>query len=165
MIERDEGWVPVGGSPVGVITWFVPDGAAVAVCAAWLAVIAGRPPELRGGCSGSGWCGHFPAGSDFAVNLFADPHLPPLAGTGPGGGAPMVLDPSVPLVPGRLAHAPLLAGCALQIECGRGRLISGDWEPELAGDILLLHRGGLFLDPDEHADFCALKPLLTIVPS
>lgn len=165
MITRGEGWFPVDASPVGLVTWFAPTGEAVAVLASWLAVINGQPPELRAGCSGRGWERQLPAGMDFAVNVFAELPMPPLWGPEQGAAGSLVLDASLPLFTARLAHAPLLAGCALQIECAHGRLLPGDWEPELAGDILLLHRGGLIFDPADVRDFCALLPLRTILHS
>lgn len=165
MKNRCDGWLPIDGSPVGVVTWFTPAGPAAAVLASWLAVINGQPPELRAGCSGRGWVEQASAGMDFAVNVFCDLQIPPWLDPGQRPAGPIVLDEAPGLLPARLVHAPLLAGCALQLECARARVVPGDWEPELAGDILLLHRGGLFLDPADHPDFCALRPLRTILPS
>ena len=34
-----------------------------------------------------------------------------------------------------------LAGCDLRLECTRARLSPGEWEPEIIGDVMLLHRG------------------------
>ena len=168
MIAAGEGWLPIDVTPVGVITWYAPSGPAAAVLAAWLAVVNGIPPELRAGCSGR-LPGEeaFPAGTDFAVNVPADLQFPALRKLMHGlraGEWAARLDPRG-LVPARTVHAPLLAGCTLQLECAHGRFLNADWEPELAGDILLLHRGGVFLDPADHADLCALWPLRVILPS
>jgi flavin reductase (DIM6/NTAB) family NADH-FMN oxidoreductase RutF len=168
MITVGEGWLPIDVTPVGVVTWHTPSGPAAAVLAAWLAVVSGSPAELRAGCSGR-LLGEeeFPTGTDFAVNIPADLQFPALLELMPGlcsGERVACLDPRG-LVPARTVHAPLLAGCTLQIECAHGRLHTADWEPELAGDILLLHRGGIFLDPADHADICALWPLRAILPS
>lgn len=165
MITCDQGWLPVEGSPVGLVTWFAPTGRAVAVLASWLAVINSQPPELRAGCTGQGWDGSFPAGMDFVVNVYADLQLPRLLVAVRGATGPVVLPDGLDRIPARLVHAPLLAGCALQIECARGRILPGDWEPELAGEIRLLHRGGLILDPADYSDFCGLRPLHTILHS
>lgn len=166
MISRGVGWLPVSGSPVGLVTWYAPAGP-VAVLASWLAVVDGVPPELRAGCSG-----RIPAGSDltadgaFAVNIPAAPGSPELAAlVARAASAPVVIGTEAELVPARSVSAPLLKGCALQIECSRGRIVPGEWEPELAGDIVLLHRGGLILDPAGYPDFCALRPLRPIFPS
>ena len=168
MIASGAGWLPIDLTPVGVVTWYTPSGPAAAVLAAWLAVVNGAPSELRAGCAGR-LLGEedFPAGTDFAVNVPAALQFPALRKLLHGcraGGRAARLDPRK-FVPARMVHAPLLAGCMLQIECARGRLLSADWEPELAGDILLLHRGGVFLDPADHSDLCALWPLRVILPS
>ena len=167
MISAGEGLLPIGGVPVGLITWFGADGP-VAVLTSWLAVINGSPPELRAGCSGlSGTRASLPLDLDFAVNV---PDTGQLAGLhqmmqGAACGFPVPIGTLSGLHPARSVHAPLLTGCALQIECAQGRLASGEWEPELAGDIVLLHRGGLFIDPADHHDFCALRPLRAFFPS
>ena len=168
MIASGAGWLPIDLTPVGVVTWYTPNGPAAAALTAWLAVVNGTPPELRAGCSGR-LLGEedFPAGTDFAVNVPADPQFPALRKLLHGcraGGRATRLDPRK-FVPARTVHAPLLAGCTLQIECARGRLLPAGWEPELAGDILLLHRGGVFHNPADHIDLCALWPLRVILPS
>ena len=167
MISAGEGLLPIGGVPVGLITWFGADGP-VAVLTSWLAVVNGSPPELRAGCSGlQGTNAALPAALDFAVNVPADGELAGLCELLQGGvtATPVPIGAVPGLHPARSVHAPLLAGCALQIECAQGRLASGEWEPELAGDIVLLHRGGLFIDPADHQDFCALRPLRAFFPS
>ncbi|MCM2263863.1 MAG: hypothetical protein NDI73_01590 [Desulfuromonadales bacterium] len=167
MMSRSEGWLPINGSPVGLVTWYGPDGP-VAVLASWLAVIDGQPPELRGGCPGQvpGRNGQ-PGGFDFAVNIPANPMLPALTELIAKAAAcsPVPIDADADFSPARSVHAPLLRGCALQIECVHGRNVPGGWATEFAGEIMLLHRGGIFLDPADHADFCALRPLRTALPS
>jgi flavin reductase (DIM6/NTAB) family NADH-FMN oxidoreductase RutF len=168
MIAAGEGWLPIDVTSIGVVTWYTPSGPAAAVPVAWLAVVSGLPPELRAGCAGR-LLGEedFPTGTDFAVNIPAALQFPALRELLPGldsGVRSACLDPRG-LVPARTVHAPLLPGCTLQIECAHGRLHAADWEPELAGDILLLHRGGVFVDPADHADLCALWPLRAILPS
>lgn len=166
MITNNDGWLPVGIAPVGLVTWYAPGGP-VAVLASWLAVVNGRPPQLRAGCSGRvADRQDLVEGSAFAVNIPATP----------GGGvldeliaraasAPVAIDASTAFSPARSVSAPLLAGCALQIECAHGRIIAGEWEPEIIGDIVLLHRGGRLLDPADYPDFCALRPLHMVFPS
>lgn len=166
MISRGEGWLPVDSAPVGLVTWYTTNGP-VAILASWLAVINGSPPELRAGCTGrAAGCQTLPAGSAFAINV------PALAGGAALDGliaraaaAPVAIDIFAESFPARSVAAPLLAGCALQIECAHGRILPGEWEPEIAGDIVLLHRGGILLDPAAHPDFCALRPLRTVLPS
>lgn len=161
------GWLPIEGLPVGLVTWYTSGGAVATVLASWLAVVNGCPPVLLAGCPTSGAGGEgLPAGCDFAVNVPGETGCPCLhellqaAGDGP-----VMISDRLPLAPARSVRAPLLAGCALQIECAHGRSLPGDWEPEFAGDIVLLHRGGLFVDPADHADFCALGPLRAMLAS
>jgi hypothetical protein len=63
----------------------------------------------------------------------------------PGQGRPAPIAPGLDLQPAGSTPAPLLAG-GLLIESADGWQPGGEWEPELAGDIVLLHRGGHFLD-------------------
>lgn len=164
--SMSEGWLPIEGLPVGLITWYAPAGP-VAVLISWLAVVNGFPPELRAGCSGRlPGDEPFPEGADFAINIPGDEKIHGLRELMQEGAAgPVSIGARVKLHPARSVHAPLLTGCVLQIECAHGRLLAGEWEPELAGDILLLHRGGHFIDPADHPDFCALFPLRTFFPS
>lgn len=157
-----EGWLPIANPPVGLITWYAPTGAAVAVVTSWLGVVSGQPPELRAGC-----CGRppkrelFAPGADFAVNipLRMDASLfRALMSPGPSGCA-LTLLAGAKLARASSVHAPLLAGCVLQIECSGGRILPRDWEPELAGDIRLLHRDGHTIDAAACSDFCAVHPL------
>jgi hypothetical protein len=165
-ISRDDGWLPVGSAPVGLITWYAPGGP-VAVLASWLAVINGHPPELRAGCSGRvADRRDLPEGSAFAINIPATPGGPILDELiARAASAPVTIDAAAAFSLARSVHAPLLAGCALQLECAHGRILPGEWEPEIVGDIVLLHRGGLLLDPADYPDFCALRPLRTVFPS
>lgn len=157
-----EGWLPINNPPVGLITWYAPTGAAMALVTSWLGVVSGLPPELRAGC-----CGRpperelFAPGADFAVNIPLRMDAPLLRDLLPAGtaGCALTLLAGAQFAPARSVHAPLLAGCVLQIECSGGRILPRDWEPELAGDIRLLHRDRQILDPAAYPDFCAVHPL------
>lgn len=167
MMSLGEGWLPINGSPVGLVTWYAPDGP-VAMLASWLAVINGQPPELRGGCPGQvPGRNQLPARFDFAVNIPTTPMLPALNELIAKAAAysPVVIDDAANFSPGRSVRAPLLTGCTLQIECIHGTVAPDGWTTEFAGEIMLLHRGGIFLDPAGHTDFCALRPLRTALPS
>lgn len=166
MTLADAGWLAVESLPVGLITWFSPEGGAVAAPASWLAVVNGPPALLRAGGFGRGpGSDELPTGLDFAVNIPADLALPrQLMGKASCRG-PVLIDDIAGLAPARLVHAPLLTGCALQIECAHGLIVPGDWDLELVGEVILLHRGDFFLDPANHPDFCALRPLHAIFPS
>jgi len=166
MTLAGEGWLPIDGLPVGLATWFAPGGP-VAMFTSWLAVVNGCPPELRAGCPGrTAGDEHFPAGADFVINVPANAQIQKLRELLQEGvpGRPVPIAAGL-LQPARSVQAPLLTGCVLQIECAHGRLPGGEWEPELAGDILLLHRGGHFLKPADHPDFCALRPLCGVFRS
>lgn len=163
MRSSDEGWLPINGSPIGLVTWYAPAGP-VAMLASWLAIINDRPPELRAGC-----CGRapgrqaLPAAADFTVNIPAAPLLPALERlfARAAAGSVVAIDDAVPLAPAQVARAPLLAGCVLRIECARGRLAAAGWDAELIGEIVLLHRGDQLISPANSPDFCALQPLRT----
>lgn len=162
-----EGWLPINGSPVALVTWYAPAGPVV-LLTPWVAVVNGQPPSLRAGCGVLPAAGTLsPEGADFAVNLPAEPLAPALlallARAVPG--VPLVIGDAASVIPARSVHAPLLAGCALQIECARGRVAASGWDAELAGEIILLHRGGLLVTPAIYPDFCALQPLHTRYPS
>lgn len=166
MIARGVGWLPVDSAPVGLVTWYAPGGP-VAVLASWLAVINGHPPELRAGCSGR-VAGRqaLPEGLPFVINIPVSPEGTVYDGLiARAAAAPAMIGTPAAFSPAHAVQAPLLAGCALQIECARGRIAPGEWEPELVGDIVLLHRGGLTLAPAAHPDFCALLPLHMLLPS
>jgi hypothetical protein len=157
-----EGWLPIADPPVGLVTWYAPTGVAMALVTPWLGVLSGHPPELRAGC-----CGRPPErellapGTDFIVNIplrMDAPLLRELLPPGTSGCAQMLLA-GAQVAPARAVHAPLLAGCALQIECSGSRILPRAWEPELAGDIRWLHRDHQSIDPAAYPDFCAVHPL------
>jgi flavin reductase (DIM6/NTAB) family NADH-FMN oxidoreductase RutF len=157
------GGCPTIANPlVGLVTWYAPNGSAMALVVSWLGAIDGHPPLLKAGCSGQSLTPDlFPAGADFAVNLPAGFDLPLLGCLlqQSSGGCPLSLAAGPHVVPARRIHAPLLAACWLQLECRNGQFLSRDWEAELVGDILLLHRGDVAYDPVDHPDFSALHPL------
>ena len=166
MQSATEGWLPIANPPVGLVTWYAPDGTAMALVTSWLGVIAGQPPELRAGCCGRPpHAAQFPAGIGFAVNIPARMDLPVLRDlVRPGIAGCAVVVAGAQLAPARCARAPLLAGCVLQIECAGGRVLPRDWEPELAGEILVVHRGGHTIEPAASPDFCTLFPLRADCP-
>jgi hypothetical protein len=167
MIPAGAGWLPIDVAPVGLVTWFAPGGPAAALLTSWLAVVGGTPPQLRAGCGGCGLHeGQFPAGTDFAVNVPAERQFPKLQALirDLRAGAPLMAVELAGLIPARMVSAPLLAGCALHLECARGSLMPGDWERELAGELLLLRRGAVTHTSAAGDDFCALWPLRASLP-
>ncbi len=157
MDSPDNTWPPTAGPPVGLITWYSSSGPMVAAIPSWLAVVDGQPPELHAGCGGMQFGRDpFQDGADFVVNLPPREECSLLNGTTPE--QPFVLLGRPRLLPARSVRAPLLDGCALQIECTRGRMQPGVWEPALAGDIVLMHRGGWLFPAADFPDFCTLRP-------
>jgi len=157
-----DGWLPIDSPQVGLLTWYAPAGAAMALVTSWLGIIDDAQPELRAGCrSRTPGPELFPSGADFAVNLLVGTNPPALGDLlqQPSPGCPVLIGAGPELLPGRRVHAPLLASCPLQIECRYGRFLPRNWEAELAGDILLLQRGDLGFDPADYPDFLALHPL------
>ena len=166
MTSADAGWLAVESLPVGLITWYLPGGRAVALAAAWLAVVNGQPPELRAGSPGMvEGCELLPVAGDFAVNIPAAAASLPLHELVAAAGSPVLLAGTIGTSPARTVHAPLLNGCAVQLECAGGRVVAGGWDAELAGTVRLLRRGGLIIDPAAYPDLCALRPLHAVFPS
>ena len=170
MMRVAAGWLPIDVAPLGVVTWFAPRGPATALLASWLAVVCDPRPQLRAGCGYSGLdAGEFPDGTDFVVNVPGAPDSADYAAAHVlirrlRAGAPLSSIGAPGLLPARKVCAPRLAGCALQIECTHGCLLPGDWETALAGELVLLHRGGVSLEPAAAGDFCALWPLRVSLP-
>jgi flavin reductase (DIM6/NTAB) family NADH-FMN oxidoreductase RutF len=162
-----EGLLPIDSPPVGLVSWYAPDGRVVIAVSSWVAMVNGPPPELRAGGGGLLLEGNFPEGCDFVVALLRETQLPIFASLvrhAAGSSEPVTIASDPLLTPAALVHAPLLTGAALQIECARGHIIAGTWETELAGRVRLLHRGHQHLSPDYHPDFCALHPLRPHIP-
>ena len=55
--------------------------------------------------------------------------------------------------------APRLQACPIQVECEHGRLMTDGYEPDVVGEIALIHRPDKSLDPFMVPDLCALNPL------
>jgi len=161
-LEMQEGLLPIDSPPVGLISWYAPDGRIVVSVSSWLAVVNGSPPELRAGGGGLMLEGNFPEGADFVVTLLEEAQLPlftKLMRHAERCGAPVTISEDPLLTPAMHVHAPLLADASLHLECAAGRVVSGTWARELAGQVRLLHRREQQLSPEQHPDFSALQPL------
>lgn len=157
-----EGLLPIDSPPVGLVSWYAPDGRMVVTVSSWVAVVDGSPPELRVGGGGLLLDGNFPDGADFVVALLKETQLPLFAGLvrhAARCGEPVAVTDDPLLIPAAKVHAPLLAGAALQLECVAGRIVAGPWECALSGQVRLLHRSQQEIDPAGHGNFCALQPL------
>lgn len=161
------GWLPVDVAPLALLTWFAPGGPAVASLASWLAVIGDARPRMRAGCGSCGLrAGQFPDGADFVVNVPGDQHSAALHVliSKLRSGETLLIDQLAGTRPARKVHAPLLAGCELHLECAHGCLSPGDWDTELDGDLLLLHRAGTTIAAPVANDICTLWPFRTSPP-
>lgn len=157
-----EGLLPIDSPPVGLVSWYAPDGRVVVTVSSWLAVVNGAPPELRAGGGGLLLAGNFPEGADFVVTLLNETQLPLFAGLvrhAARCGEPVAIADDPLLTPAVRVNAPLLGGAALHLECVAGRVVAGSWDSELTGKVRLLQRGQQAISPEGHADFCALQPL------
>jgi hypothetical protein len=161
-LEIKEGLLPIDSPPVGLVSWYAPDGRVVVSVSSWLAVVNGAPPELRAGGGGLLLKGNFPEGSDFVVTLLEEKQLPlfnKLVRHAERCGEPVTVADDPLLTPAVRVRAPLLTGAALHLECVGGRIIAGAWAQELAGSVSLLHRCQQQLSPEDYPDFAALQPL------
>lgn len=161
-LQLQEGLLPIDSPPVGLVSWYAPDGRVVVSVSSWLAVINGSPPELRAGGGGLLLEGNFPDGADFAVTLLEESQLPlfaKLVRHAERCGEPVTVADDPLLIPASKVRAPLLAGGALHLECANGRIVTGTWGRELAGPVRLLQRCEQHLSPDDHPDFSLLEPL------
>lgn len=155
---------PVAWRPAGLISWYGSDGAPLVLVTSWVALVGGSSPRLR-----TAWCGRFDSGSrywsggDFILNIPHDVDLETIR-KGMADGkfclhAEEDLDYSC--LSGIGAKAPRLLECAVQIECVGGRLLETDFDVELCGDVVRVHREGVNLDPLRIPDLCAVYPLHT----
>lgn len=153
---------PIAWLPAGLISWYAPGGAPLALVTSWVALIGGERPSLR-----TAWHGHqdplarFWLGGDFVYNVPHDVGLDQIRDVMRQGklclnaGDDLGLD----VKPGLAALAPLLSGCAVQLECVQGRLVEAGADSDLCGEVVRLHRGTVVLSPADVPEFCAIQPL------
>jgi len=143
------------------MTWYAPGQKAVALVTYWMAMIAGEPPRLR-----AAWPGRrdprslFWPGGDFVLNVPGDTDLQLILRLVGRGRVcfDVELDLAMPITPASVVFAPRLAHCPVQMEC-RGGLVDAELaEPEVAGEVALLHCNGNVIDVVTEPDFTKLKP-------
>jgi flavin reductase (DIM6/NTAB) family NADH-FMN oxidoreductase RutF len=154
--------VPVAWRHAGLISWYGPDGNPLVLVTSWIALVGGSSPRLR-----TAWCGRFDSGSrywsggDFILNVPHESDLETIRKIMDKGKFCLHAEEELnySCLSGITATAPRLLECAVQIECVGGRLIETDFDAELCGDVVRVHRDGVNLDPLEIQDLCAISPL------
>lgn len=91
------------------------------------------------------------------MNVVADNCLERVRQVIRGGRCCMAVDEplGVACLPGAQVNAPLLQGCPIQVECRGGALSVGGFEPEVFGEVVLLHRGVEVFAVDDVSTMCA----------
>ena len=156
--------VPVAWLPAGLISWYAPDGSPVVMVTAWLALVGGDNPRIR-----TAWHGRheplscFWPGGDFVLNVPYESDLGKIREVMCQGEFCLNAQAlGYPCVSGIAAVAPRLIDCAVQIECVGGRLVDSDFDVELCGDVVRLHRDQVVIDPADLPDLCAIHPLVPL---
>ena len=124
-------------------------------------MIAGEPPRLR-----AAWPGRrdprslFWPGGDFVLNVPGDHDLQLLLRLVGSGRVcfDVEQDLAMPIAPASVVSAPRLAQWPVQLECRGGRVDSQPAEPEVAGEVALLHCNGNVVDVGTQLDFAKLMP-------
>lgn len=150
--------VPVAWLPAGLISWYSQEGTPLALATSWLAIVCGKAPTVL-----AAWPGRQDAvagswrGGDFILNVLTDDCLEKVRQVVRHGhfciAVTDVFGGNCPT--GLAVKAPRLPGCPVQVEC-RGGIVSDEgFEPELSGEVALLHRGGELFGADAVSKMCA----------
>lgn len=153
---------PVAWLPAGLISWYCPEGKAVALVTSWIALIGGPSPQIRTAWHerkdrrSNAW-----AGGDFVLNVPYAEGLDAIRKTMANGKLCFTEGEELSLtsVAGLVADAPRLLDCAVQIECTGGALVESGVDVELCGNVARVHRDQVVIDPGEVSDLCAVQPL------
>ena len=156
-IKNSVAWLPAG-----LVSWYAPDGEPLVLVTSWIALVGGDMPRLR-----TAWhVRHDPdlrfwPGGDFVLNVPHESGLEEIGRMMSKGKFCLNAedDLAYSCLAGTVAVAPLLLECAVQIECVGGSLTETDFDAELCGDVVLIHRDGVTLDPLDIPDLCAIYPL------
>jgi len=165
MIEQSfKNLSPVARLPAGLISWYAADGSPVTLVTAWIALVGGDSPSIR-----TAWHGrhdllsHSWSGGDFVLNVPHESDLDKIRqAVGQGEFCLNTQDLGYTCVSGVAAVAPRLLDCAVQIECVGGRLVDSDFDVELCGRVVRLHRDQVVIDPTEVSELCAIQPLMPL---
>ncbi len=166
MIEQSfEIKAPVAWLPAGLISWYAPDGSPATLVTAWVALVGGDNPRIR-----TAWHGRYEplssfwVGGDFVLNVPYETDLGRIQEVMRQGSLCLNAEGSLgySCVSGIVAAAPRLLNCAVQIECVSGRLVESDFDAELCGDVVRVHRDNVVVDPVDIPDLCAIQPLIPL---
>lgn len=148
--------------PAGLISWYAPDDIPYALVTSWVALIGGDAP-----CIITAWHGQYNAlsrvwkGGDFVFNVPSEQGLQAIRDLMAQG--KLCLDVCADLrqacVIGLVAAAPRLTGCSVQLECIGGTLSDSEYDTELRGEVVYLHRGPVSMAAADIKDLCAMQTL------
>jgi flavin reductase (DIM6/NTAB) family NADH-FMN oxidoreductase RutF len=156
---------PIAWLPAGLISWYASDGSPITLVTAWVALVGGDNPRIR-----TAWHGRhetlsrFWPGGDFVLNVPYEKELDKIRKVMSQGKLCLNAQDSLGYTcsSGVVAIAPRLLDCAVQIECLAGRLIDSDFDTELCGDVVRVHRDGIVIDTTDIPDLCAIQPLIPL---
>lgn len=158
--------VPIDWLPAGLLTWYTSDRRVYALATPWIALVCRDGAYLRAACpdrqaEGTG----FRPESDFVLNIPGDQCLPLIRRFVIEGTycIDVAADLDQEVCAGIEVDAPRLAGCLVQLECRGGRLVETGFDPEICGEIVLVHRDRKILTPTEMPNLCA-SDLLSPAP-
>jgi len=148
--------------PAGLISWYAPGEPPLAMVTSWVALIGGDNPRIRMAWHGrdkdlsQGW-----TGGDFVFNVPSESGLQAIRDLMAQGKFCLDVDADLQqeYARGVTAAAPRLTDCAVQLECVGGILSDSDYDSELSGEVVHLHRGSVSMAVAEIEDLCAMQPL------
>lgn len=148
--------------PAGLISWYAAGGEPVALVTSWLALVGGPRPRLR-----TAWHGRQALMAeawekgDFVLNVPYASRLDKIRHVMRQGKLCLQAEAGLGFATaaGSAVLAPRLLGCAMLIECSAGKLVDAGYATELCGDVVLVQRGEIVLDPCDPQAVCAILPL------
>lgn len=154
-------WQPVAWLPAGLITWQAPGARTYALATGWMALVGGKTPRLRAAWPGQrDPASRFWPGGPFVLNIPDSRSLKKVGQLLDQGRACLDVagDLEMTVHPAARVPVPCLDGCSLYFECLDGRILRDNFEPEVAGEVVLLRRDGVLLDPRDVPELCAISP-------
>mgnify|MGYP002398004014 CR=1 FL=1 len=152
---------PVGGLPAGLLSWYAPGQRPVALVTFWMAMIGGEQSRLR-----AAWPGRrdprslFWSGGDFVLNVPDGQDLTLIRGLVDRGILCFDIEQDLGMLaaPASQVEAPRLRHCPVQIECARGRVDTEPHEPEVTGEVIVMHCKDTATGMTASPDLDALQP-------
>lgn len=158
---------PVEALPAGLISWYAPGNRPVALVTYWMAMVGGTVPRVR-----ASWPGRrdarslFWPGGDFVLNIPDEKCLPLIRKLVSLGRLCLDLENDLGQVAtqGEMVRAPRLVQCTSQLECCSGKVDSNAFEPEVTGEVVLLHLGPTDLSVHAELDLSDVNPFRLTSP-